>query len=84
MFCRRHARQNHIFTHNPNDVNALAVISLSSMFCPVHAAQSIDSKSLAPKLSIMCILPVAEAKELTYEPACRQGGMAGGGRTIEE
>jgi hypothetical protein len=46
------------FTHNPNPVSILSSSSMQSISFPALASQSHDSKPLAPKLSIMCVLPV--------------------------
>jgi hypothetical protein len=79
IFCRSHARQNRIFSHNQNLFSVLSSGSIQSIYCPALSSQLYDSKPLTHKLFIIYILPVTATGQTTYAPLHRQGGMAGGG-----
>ena len=79
MFCRSHARQNHIFTHNPNPVSSLSSSPMQSTSCPAFSQQSHDSKPLTTKLFIMYVLPVTATGQSTYTPIPAKGGWQGEG-----
>ena len=79
MFCRSHARQNRIFSHNPNLGCILSSTPMQSVSCPALASQSHDSKPLTPKLFSIYILPVTATGQSTYGPISPRGGWQGEG-----